>query len=498
MIMKTTHIFHLWQKTGLGLTMVVSMMLLSCHSPMPDAKQNGRLPAIFPDYADITIPPNIAPLNFIIHELGDRYIAIFSYGTKNFFSIQTGDSVVKIPAGKWKKLMNAARGNDYTCEIMIRNDGKWTRFLPIVNHVAKDSIDSYLVYRLIDPGFEIWNQMGIYQRCLENFDQQPVMINDLSDGNCMNCHAFCKNSSSAFMFHMRAKNAGTIILRQGRLEKVDTKTPQTISPGVYPSWHPGGRYIAFSVNRIVQRFHALPGKRIEVQDTLSDIVLYDCATHTISADSAIASKSRLETFPNWSPDGKFLYFCSARMIAGNPYDKMKYDLLRISFDAASKRFGAIDTVVSASKTGMSISFPRVSPDGKYLMFCMAPYGNFSIWHKESDLYLLNLATNDISKPMINSEQSESYHSWSSSGRWIVFSSRRIDGLYTRPYFSYFDSTGAAHKPFLLPQKDPGFYNSCMKSFNIPELVTGRIDLDPRDLAPVAKEKAIPSSFEQTP
>ena len=183
MIVKTIPIFHLWQKIRKGLTFVVCMMFLSCHSPMPNAKLDSRQPAIFPDYSDITIPPNIAPLNFIIHEPGDRYIATFSYGNKIFFSIQSGDSAVKIPIGKWKKLMNASRGNDYTCEIMIRNSSNWTRFLPIVNHVAKDSIDSYLVYRLIDPGFEIWNQMGIYQRCLENFDQQPVMINDLSDGN---------------------------------------------------------------------------------------------------------------------------------------------------------------------------------------------------------------------------------------------------------------------------------------------------------------------------
>lgn len=61
-----------------------------------------------------------------------------------------------------------------------------------------------------------------------------------------------------------------------------------------------------------------------------------------------------------------------------------------------------------------------------------------------------------------------------------------DGLYTRPYFSYFDSEGHAHKPFVMPQEEPGFYFEFMKSFNIPELVTDRIDTDPRKLSDIVK------------
>src|SRR5450759_4167152 len=92
--------------------------------------------------------------------------------------------------------------------------------------------------------------MGIYQRCLENFIESPIMINDMSDSNCMNCHSFCRNNSHTMMFHMRGKHAGTVIYRDGKVSKVNTKTDHTISPGVYPAWHPGGRYIAFSVNHI--------------------------------------------------------------------------------------------------------------------------------------------------------------------------------------------------------------------------------------------------------
>jgi hypothetical protein len=474
-----------------------SFILAACSSGIPSFTLIDREPAISPDYSGVTIPPNIASLNFIIHEPGNRYIVKIIASNEAFITIHTKDGIIEIPPSKWNKILEASKGKEVKFDIMAQRDGQWVKFRTIINQVAKDPIDNYLVYRLIEPGYEIWNKMGIYQRCLENFDEDPIMINDMSEGNCMNCHSFCKNNSETFMFHMRAKNAGTIIYRNGKLSKVDTKTSKTLSAGVYPSWHPGGRFIAFSVNKIVQRFHAVSDKRIEVQDTLSDLVLYDCETNTISTDSSIASSKRLETFPCWSPDGKSLYFCSAKAVEGNQYNKILYDLLRISFDPATKTFGAIDTVISSYKTGLSVSFPKVSPDGRFLLFCMAPYGNFTIWHKESDLYLLNLEKGEISKPDINSTQSESYHSWSSTGRWIVFSSRRIDGLYTRPFFSYFDHSGKAHKPFMLPQKDPEFYAGFMKSYNIPELITSRIALDPRILSHIVKKEATKASYLQS-
>jgi Tol biopolymer transport system component len=293
---------------------------------------------------------------------------------------------------------------------------------------------------------------------------------------------------------MRAQNGGTIIYRNNKLEKVNTKTSNTISAGVYPSWHPGGRFIAFSVNNIVQMFHSAPGTKIDVIDTLSDVIIYDTETRIVSTCDALSTKENFETFPSWSPDGNFLYYCSARAIPLEKYDQIRYDLLRIAFNPVSNQFGTVDTVVSASKNGLSVSFPRISPDGRYLLFCMSNYGNFSIWHPESDLWLKDLKTGEITKPDINSGQTESYHTWSSSGRWIVFSSRRLDGMFTRPFLAYFDSAGQAHKPFILPQKDPSFYKTFIISYNVPELVTSKVKLDPRTFSKVTYDDAVPATF----
>ena len=171
------------------------------------------------------------------------------------------------------------------------------------------------------------------------------------------------------------------------------------------------------------------------------------------------------------------------------YDQVRYDLCSVSFDPATRRFGTVvDTLYKASKIDKSVSFPRVSPDGKYLLYTLSGYGNFSIWHKDADLYMIDLSTLQ-SYPLeaANSDDVESYHSWSSNRRWFVFSSRRIDGLYTRPYIAYVDEYGKVGKPFLLPQKDAGFYQSFMKSFNFPEFITGKVKVRGRVLAIKAKE-----------
>lgn len=473
---------------------IVWIVLASCSNDISNCRKTDQNAVIYPDYSGITIPCNIAPLNFVVKEPADKYIAVYSLNGKEIFRVSSGDGIISVPSGKWDDLLKEAKGQEFTIEICIKKAGSWLKYNTITNKISTDSIDNYLVYRLIDPGFETWNKMGIYQRNLSAFDETPIMENTMSGGNCMNCHSFCMNNSNTMLFHMRAENAGTYIYKDGVIEKLDTKTDSTLGPGVYPSWHPGGKFVAFSTNRIIQTFHAIPDKKIEVLDTLSDVIVYDLQEHSISTAPAIASKSRLETFPTWSPDGKSLYFCSAKSRSPKEYQNIRYDLLRISFDPEKNSFGSVDTVFKASEMGKSISFPRISPDGKYVMFCLSDYGNFSIWHPESDLYLFNLETKEITKPEINSEQTESYHTWSSNDRWLVFSSRRLDGLYTRPYFSHMDNNGIFSKPFILPQKDPLFYDRFLKSYNIPELVKSKVNLDPRIISRELNKKPTKVKF----
>ncbi|HLO59924.1 MAG TPA: hypothetical protein VK179_14345 [Bacteroidales bacterium] len=484
-----------------GLTCIIfglsGLMAVSCHTEPVAYEQAGNA-NIFPDYSAITIPCNIAPLNFDIQEKADKYQVTLWHPIDNqaekLVTVRSSDGKIRFGQRIWKECLSVCRGGVMIIDIYGKKDGKWYKYKSIVDSVASDPVDRFLVYRLIEPGYETWNKMGIYERDLQNFKERTVIKNEMTGGNCINCHSFCRNSQDKMLLHVRGEFGGTLIKINDRLQKADTKTKNSLSACVYPSWHPGGRYVAFSVNRIVQSFHALSTRKIEVVDTLSDIVLYDATLNKVITIPQLADSRWFETFPSWSPDGKTLYYCAAPFQNYRDFENIRYNLMSISFNAETGVFGETsDTIIAAGKDGLSVSFPRVSPDSNYLLFCKSGYGNFTIWHKDSDLELLNLKNKQITVPGINSDESESYHSWSSKGRWIVFSSRRIDGLYTRLYISYFDTNGNFHKPFLLPQQDPGSNQLRTKSYNVPEFIESAIKPGPHSFARAIRSKAEPSS-----
>ncbi len=464
-------------------------LFFSCSDSVQVSETLDRKPAIVPDYADITIPANIAPLNFSLKDSMEDAQVVLSYSDQRI-EVKSKDNQFVFPTSKWKRLLSSAAGNEVEVVVRVKEKGKWLEYAPVKWSVAAEPVDPYIAYRLIAPGYTLWNKMGLYQRDLESYTETPIIENKMSGRNCVNCHSFCMQNPDKMLFHMRETYPGTILVDGDKIEKLNTKTEQTISSLVYPSWHPSGKYVAFSVNNTKQGFHANDRNRIEVFDEASDVVVYDVVKHEIVTTAKLFSKDAFETFPTFSPDGKTLYFCTA---AARPipkeYSEVKYNLCSIGFDPEARSFGSVvDTLYNAAVSGQSASFPRVSPDGKHVMYTVSGYGNFSIWHKDADLYMADLSTGEsVPLDILNSDDVESYHSWSSNSRWVIFSSRRIDGLYTRPYIAYIDENGKACKPFLLPQKDTGFYDRFMMSYNIPEFITGKVKVGGRVLGLKAKE-----------
>jgi len=457
----------------------VLLLAVSCVSR---TERTDTLPEIAPDYIGVTVPVNIAPLHFGMADGSDIQVV---WRAGDYKVTSDGD----ISPRAWKKLCSRACGDAITLTVTSVQKGRRVEYASFEIFVSEDRIDPYLAYRLIEPGYELWNEMGIYQRCLENFDETPILTNKMTGYGCMNCHSFCGYDPDRMLFHLRVDYGGTYVVQNGDIEKLNTKTPETISALVYPQWHPSGRFVAFSTNSTKQHFHTTDPNRVEVFDLASDVVVYDVGKHEIVSSPMLKSETAFETFPTFSPDGKTLFFCSADSTAmPENFEKVRYSLCSISFDPDTRTFGeTVDTLYNARLMGRSVSFPRVSPDGIFLMFTLSAYGNFSIWHKDADLYMADLCSGTVTPlQTLNSDDVESYHSWSSSGRWVVFSSRRLDKLYTRPFIAHIDADGKASKPFLLPQKDAGYYSSLMKSFNVPEFVSGKVKVSQYELSQVAK------------
>lgn len=464
-------------------------VLYAACTPQPEqVMEVSEQAPIYPDYADVTIPCNIAPLNFLIRNEASALQVTVSGRTESLTVSGTDKAI--FPLRKWKNLLEAEKGQTLTVTVTARVDGRWLQYPPFTWQVAPEKIDGYLSYRLIEPGYEVWNTIQLRERNIETFDEKVIADNNLVDGNCMNCHIYGNQSGDLSLFHLRGEKGGTILNRDGKLSKLTLKDDRMVSGAVYGNFHPSGRYAVFSSNIIIPAYHAEGNKRLEVYDTASDLAIADFDNNRMIIAPEVARKEVFETFPAFSADGRWIYYCASPAVAlPDSLHQLKYSLCRLPFDADKGEWGnRIDTLWDAHTHNGSVCFPKASPDGRYLLFTVADYGTFPIWHRETDLQLMDLQTGAINPlPAVNSDRSDTYHSWSSNSRWFAFASKRGDGQYGKPYFAYISPDGTASKPFVLPQKDPSHYDNTFKSFNIPELSASPVMFDAEDIREVYKE-----------
>ena len=482
------------------LIIFITIFFVACQSHFPIEGESNRKVEIYPDYREVTIPHNIAPMNFNVIEEGDFALRIEGIDD-NIIEIKAQGGWFDIPAKQWRTLISQSKGQTLTFTILEHQQGRWIATEPFAMNVANEEIDPYLAYRLLVPG-EQWHQMGIYQRDLTSFTQSPIYENHLTDYNCVNCHTFPARNPNKMIFHMRAKDAnGTALIENGKVQKVNTKTEETISNLVYSYWHPEGRFLVASTNTIYQSYFYHSTDRMEVYDTISDVVIWDTERGVIVGNEAIASPEQMETFPTFSPDGKRLYYCVADNVEEVQLniDKLRYSLCAVDFDPTTGHIGEkVDTLYNAHTDGRSISMPRISPDGRHMVVNIMKWGNFSTYHSDADLYKLDLTTGELQAiDTINSPESEGSHSWSGNSRWMVFSSRRNDRLFTQPHFTYVDNEGRFHKPFVLPQQNPlKFYRDNFYAYNLPELIEGKVEVNPRDIATEMASKGETLKYEK--
>lgn len=469
----------------IGILLFCSFMLVACKPQVASTDVLDIYPSIYPDYVDVTIPATIAPLNFNVIA-NCQYLLVKILGSRiGKIEFDSKGNLIDIPEMEWRKLLYENKGGSLSVALSVIDENKREIvYKPFSIHISIYPIDYGIVYRYIAPGYTVYSRMGIYERKLSSYEQNTIFENTQISRSCVNCHSFNQGNPASFSMHIRGENGGTVLRTENGLEILDTKNENTLSAGVYPYWHPSGKYIAYSTNATEQLFHPVSDKRVEVYDKASDIYVYSIETNKLLSSPLLRTES-FETFPAFSPDGRTLFFCSAeRKNMPFEYKKLKYSLCSINFNPNDGSFGnKIDTLFSAYLSNKSVAFPRPSFDGKYLMFTLSDYGCFPVWHKEADLWLLDLYNKSVRELIeVNSKDSESFHCWSSNSRWFLFTSRRGGGLYTCVYISAIDEKGHVSKPFMLPQKNPlEYYDRLLYSYNVPEFITGPINLNSNEM-----------------
>ena len=469
---------------------LLAFLLLACgrtYDMRPSGPDTDRPDIVFPDYAGVTIPCNIAPLNFYYADpAGSRFATIFSAGDISF-TFKGREVVWK--ESRWRRLLEAATGSDIRVQSSWKSGGaenacSWTI------HVSPDRIDPYLTYRLIEPGFEVWDDLEIQERNLESFAVRNISDWRHAGNHCINCHIHAQGRGDLSMFYLRGEGGGAILNQGGKLRKLTLRNDAMISPAVYGEIHPQGRFGVFSTNIIVPAMHSAGGRRMEVFDTASDLCVADFAENRMLTFPETSREDVFETFPAFSADGNFVFYCaaSARKLPAE-VEQTQYSLVRIPFDAATGTLGGpADTLWSAAARGKSVCHPKASPDGRWLLFTVADYGTFPINHSECNLCLLDISSGQIMDlSVVNADKSDTYHSWASDARWFVFASKRGDGMFGKPYFSHVSPDGSVTKPFLLPQRDPHFYDRMLRSFNVPDLGNAPVGFDAQEIGRVWKE-----------
>ena len=176
----------------------------------------------------------------------------------------------------------------------------------------------------------------------------------------------------------------------------------------------------------------------------------------------------------WSPDGKYLVFALAE--AKDPYPEgrklaehandpeetqIQYDLYRIPFNGG--KGGRPEPIIGASRNGMSNTFPKVSPDGRWIVFVQCRNGQ--LMRPDSQLYMVPAPSGGVARRMnCNTSLMNSWHSFSPNGRWLVFSSKSRSP-YTQMYLTHIDEQGNDSPAILIDNA-----TAANRAVNIPEFV----------------------------
>ncbi|MCM1530762.1 MAG: hypothetical protein NC048_01540 [Bacteroides sp.] len=487
---------------------------LACTPQMPRKVVDLQAEApVFPAYESGTqIPCNIAPLNFTLPDTVSRVYAEV-YSSSGHYIIKGGRSV-SFSQRSWKTLTERARQGSLdtlTVKLVVHGQSHAWYAYPEIRWVLRpEPIDPYLTYRLVQPTANAYNVLEIRERCLENFSERVLVSNRLMNGNCFNCHTYHGGDANRMIIHLRKPSEGSLLFYDGYTQKVRLPAvdkaladmPDSLRMPlnfIYAAWHPKGDYIAFCTNIMGLSGYTAHRQYVDLLDSASNIILYHPQSNSISLPPALWTAGYEETWPTWSPDGKWLYFCRTPKPGhdtvmrypevGERVQHIFFDLCRVGFDAVTGRFSDTVQVVLKSAPGKSYSIPRVHPDGKYLLVCRGLFNSVP-YHALGDLELVDLEKNRAGNEadILNSLECESWHEWSSNGFWVVFGSKRQDGHYALPYIAFFDGEKFG-KPFVLPQRKGSFYQTNLRAYNLPTFTHNASKLNPRRAAQ-AKEAPV--------
>jgi tetratricopeptide (TPR) repeat protein len=398
---------------------------------------------------------------------------------------------------RWRRIKEQSAERDV--EVLVAGAGEARRATILSSarvriRTSQDPVGDSLFYREVplpflkavqDPSRIRWRYGSIDMEA-----GPPIVLENLPV--CGNCHSFADDGSVLGLDVDYGNDKGAYavmpVAKQMILDdaKIITwadykREDGELTFGLLSRVSPTGRYVISTVkDRSV--FVAMPDLMISQLffPIKGILVVYDRETETYAPLPGADDPAYVQSNAVWSPDGEHIVFARTKAHRTTRFDQknnalvdltdvpeftrdnepFRYDLYRVPFNGG--KGGTPEPLEGASNNGMSNYFPKYSPDGKWIVFCKAD--NYMLLRPDSDLYIIPAAGGEARRLRYNTARMNSWHSWSSNSRWLVFSSK-VNGPYTQLFLTHIDDDGNDTPPVLLER-----FTSPDRAANIPEFV----------------------------
>jgi Flp pilus assembly protein TadD len=487
-----------------GLLLAAALVLSAC------GKQSAPVPLEFPSQPsggieikyplDQTLfPPEIVAPTVV---WSDKSAGVKEWTVLLRFD-DTGE-VLRFPAAEprwrpseadWAKIKQRSVERDAQVAVVgVGPDAKPASAATIRIRTSRDPVGDSIFYREVPLPFlsAVQDPSRIRWRfgAINSETAPPIVLENLPV--CGNCHSFSNDGSVLGLDVDYGNDKGAYaVLPVSQQMVLDDKKIITWSDykkgdgeatfGLLSKVSPDGRYVISTVkDRAV--FVATPD--IWFSQLFFPIkgilVVYDTVTRTFKPLSGADDPEYVQSNPTWSPDGKWIVFARTKAYRKDSIAKatsvllsekdvpefikdkqpFKFDLYRVPFNEG--RGGKAEPIEGASHNGKSNYFAKFSPDGKWIIFCKAE--NYMLLMPDSELYIIPAAGGEARRLRANTPRMNSWHSWSSNGRWLVFSSK-ANTAYTQLFLTHIDENGESTPPVVLDR-----FTGSDRAANIPEFV----------------------------
>jgi tetratricopeptide (TPR) repeat protein len=460
----------------------------------------GQLQITYPQDGTL-FPPEIVAPTFLWNDKSDRvdhwFVMVRSEASDAVLRFSAPGRRWRPSEEDWTRIKEQAREADAEVAIVGVNHAGPTEVLSSASvriRTSTDPVGDPIFYREVPLPFihAVQDPSRIRWRfgAIDSQTAPPIVLENLPV--CGNCHSFSADGGVLGLDVDYGNDKGGYAILPVKKEMVLNETniitwadykkeDGELTFGLLSQVSPDGRY---AVSTVKDRAVFVATPELAFSQLFFPIkgilVIYDQETKTFQALPGADDPEYVQSNPTWSPDGQYIVFARAKAYrATSIADKtsilldekdvpefitdkkpFRFDLYRIPFNDG--RGGTPEPLEGASHNGMSNFFAKYSPDGKWIVFTKA--SNYMLLQPDSELFIIPAEGGVPRRLRSNTARMNSWHSWSSNSRWLVFSSK-VNTVYTQLFLTHIDADGRDTPPVLLER-----FTSSDRAANIPEFV----------------------------